>query len=227
MRDVSLNEFIKNYLDNDENNLFSNDYEYPTPFNDVEIRKKIVWCMRVKYRSLIVDDMLTAEFDNGEIARMFVKNGLTNHKRNIERIYKIMSEDLPIMSDNDFTETITSVYGEKNTINITGERNTQSTDGNQKSITNTSDTSYDDITPKLTNSVENTVDSVTNNSKTEQATDTSKQETYTDTITKTRRGLLDDAIPDYLFKELKACGFDYIKYFAKLLADIITYPIYL
>lgn len=226
-RDLTLNEYIKEFLNNDETNLFSPDYTYPAPFNDVEIRNRIAWYARVLYRNLIVDDMLTADYDNGELARMFVKNGLEVHKRNIERIYEIMTADIPILSNNDFTETKTSVYGEKNTTNITGARSSSSTDGAQKSTTSNSKTSYDDITAKLSDVVESNIDAVTNSSSTEQATDTSKQETYTDTVTIERQGLLDETLPDYIFKELKACGFDYIRYFAKLLAHIVTYPIYL
>lgn len=226
-RDLTLNEYIKEFLNNDETNLFSPDYTYPKPFDDVEIRNRIAWYARVLYRNLIVDDMLTADYDNGELARMFVKNGLEVHKRNIERIYEIMTSDIPILSNNDFTETKTSVYGEKNTTNITGARSSSSTDGAQKSTTSNSKTSYDDITAKLSDLVESNVDAVTNRSSTEQATDSSKQETYTDTVTINRQGLLDETLPDYIFKELKACGFDYVRYFAKLLADIITYPVYM
>lgn len=227
MHDITLNEYIKKFLDNDESNLFSNDYDYPQPFNDTETRKRIAWIMRVKYRSLIVDDMLTIENDGGDIARLFVKNGLITQKRNIERIYALMNEETPILSNNDFTETHTKIYGEKNTTNVTGARKSTSTDGNQKSTTNTSATSYDDITPKLTDTVENTIDAVTNTSNTDESTDTSKQDTYTDSVMIKRQGLLDADIPDYLFKELKACEFDYEKYFAKILADILTYPIFL
>ncbi|MEE0898558.1 MAG: hypothetical protein U0L88_13155 [Acutalibacteraceae bacterium] len=226
-RDLTLNEYIKEFLNNDETNLFSPDYTYPTPFDDVEIRNRIAWYARVLYRNLIVDDMLTADYDNGELARMFVKNGLEIHKRNIERIYAIMTEDIPILSDNEFTETKTSVYGEKNTTNITGARSSSSTDGAQKSVVTNSKSSFDDVNVKIADVSENNIDAVVNQSNTEQATDTSKQDTYTDTVTIKRQGLLDDAIPDYIFKELKACGFDYVKYFAKLLADIITYPFYM
>lgn len=227
-RDMTLNEFIKEFLNNDETNLFSPDYNYPRPFNDVEIRNRIAWYTRVLYRSLFVDDMLTADYDDGEIARMFVKNGLEIHKRNIERIYDIMSAEIPILSNNDFTETKTSVYGEKNTTNITGARSSSSTDGAQHSINRNSATSYDDVAnPELKDIMDSVVEAVTNQATTEQATDTSKQETYTDTVTIKRQGLLNDNIPDYIFKELKACGFDYIRYFAKVLADILTYPVYL
>lgn len=227
-RDMTLNEYIKEFLNNDETNLFSPDYTYPRPFNDVEIRNRIAWYARVLYRSLIVDDMLTADYDNGELARMFVKNGLEVHKRNIERIYDIMTAEIPVLSDNDFTETKTSVYGEKNTTNITGARSSSSTDGAQHSVNRNSATSYDDVaTPELKDVVDSSVDAVVNQATTEQATDTSRQDSYTDTVTIKRQGLLDESIPDYIFKELKACGFDYVRYFAKLLADIITYPVYM
>lgn len=225
-REMTLNEYIKNYLNNDETLLFSNDYDYPKPFDDAEVRNKIAWLTRINYRSLIVDDMLTVENDGGDIARLFVKNGLSMQKRNIEKIYAIMEEDIPIFSNN-YEEKHTKVYGEKNTTNITGARNTTSTDGEQNSTTTNKATSYDSTNLKTTNSVENHIDSVTNSSQTQQATDTSKQNTYTDTITIEKKGVLNENLPDYIFKELNACGFDYMKYFSKILADILTYPVFM
>lgn len=226
MKNKTFREMVKEYLNDNVNNIFSDEYEYPAPFSDVEMRNRIAWRSLVLYRSLCVDEMLTESNDMSFI-QLFVYNGIMSRARIIEKINAVVSAEYEPLTNYNVTKNETYTYGEdRETANI-GERKMTYDQGQIDTTTKISKTNFESLEANLTDEnqshTETGLDTTTNLASIDTRTRASRE----DRFTKIEKGLLNANIGDVYFNELKACSFDLEKFFAKMLADIVTYPYYL